>query len=174
MVALGLSILASVSAAAQTADRSREGVWYVADSTDNNTGERTVYALQLYFESDVFVSLYLRCSKGRPTFFFDWDKVSFPDQTVLTISPLASDGTNVASESFVIEKSEEDSDGRFKATPEVSAKIVSRLGSAKQAAFTSYPSSRARTMTIEVDGTQRAWERVSRHCPVKTMPTPPM
>ena len=169
-------IIAAAATQAQPADRTYEGDWYVSDSTDNNTGEREVYAFQTYLErgDPNFVTLTMRCSNGRPTFFVEWQDVAFPDQSVLTIGPVANPDSEPAEERYVFEKSADVIDRGLRASPETSAKIVSAIGDAKYATVTAHLASGTRTIGMEVDGTQRAWSRVSRHCPVRVMPRPPL
>jgi hypothetical protein len=168
-------ILATAGMAAPT-DRKQEGDWYIADNTDNNTGQREVYASQMYFPSDQhwYVTLTMRCSGGKPTFFIDWTEIAFPDQTVVTISPILADGSNPAEERYVFEKTEDPIEHGLRASPETSSKIVAALGQAISAEFTAHLSSGRKTAVIDVAGMPGAWSRVSRHCPFRTMPVPPM
>src|SRR4051812_33409677 len=87
-----LASLIATAAQAQPTDRTHEGNWYVGDQTDNNTGEREVYAMQIYIKKNDpdFVTLRMRCWEGKPTFFVEWQDIAFPDQAVLTIGPVAS------------------------------------------------------------------------------------
>lgn len=154
---------------AEPADRKYEGVWYISDSTDNNTGEREVYAFQTYIKADDFVGLKMRCSAGKPTFFVEWEDRDFPDQTVLTI---ASTDIGAAEQQYVFEKSTDTIERGLRASTETSAKIVTALAQAKYASFTAHLATGSRLVVIEVDGTQRAWARVSRHCPIRKQPLP--
>ena len=167
VVALGL-------VQAEPASRANEGDWYVSDSTDNNTGEREVYAFRLHFKQGDpnDVTLTMRCSKGKPTFFIEWDDLPFPDQTVLTIGPVAKPDTEPAEEKYLFEKSADILERGLRASPETSAKIVSAIGQAKYIVITAYLASGNRTVGIDVNGTQRAWNRVVRHCPIQIMSLP--
>jgi hypothetical protein len=168
-------LLAAMIAAAQPIDRTFEGEWYISDVTDNNTGEREVYAFQTFIDRSDYMSLRLICLEGKPTFFVEWDKLAFPSQTVLTIGPVASPDSEPYEKSYVFRKSNEDLTLRgLQATPEVSQSIISAIGDAKYVTVTAHLSSGNRTVGIEVDGTQRAWSRVSRHCPVQILPQPPI
>ena len=167
---------ALVLAQTQPTSRAQEGDWYVSDSTDNNTGEREVYAFRLHFkQSDPNdVTLTMRCTKGKPTFFIEWENLAFPDQTVLTIGPVASPDSEPSEEKYLFEKSEDIVERDLRASPETSAKIVAAIGQAKYVVITAYLASGNRTVGVDVNGTQRAWSRVSRHCPVQIMPQPPL
>jgi hypothetical protein len=179
---LGLALLAieglvlGTAGMAAPADRGSEGDWGISDDTDNNSGERKVYAFQMYFPRDQrgYVTLTMRCSAGKPTFFVRWTELDFPDQTVVTISPILADGSNPAEERYVFEKSEDPIEDGLRASPETSSKIVAALGQATSAEFTAHLSSGRRTAVIDVAGTPGAWSRVSRHCPVRKMPMPPI
>jgi hypothetical protein len=168
-------LFATMIATAQPIDRTYEGQWYVSDSTDNNTGEREVYAFQTYIDRTDYMSLRLICYEGQPIFFVEWDKIAFPSQTVLTIGPVATPDSEPDEKSYVFRKSNEDSILRgLQASPEVSQSIISAIGDAKYLTVTAHLSSGSRTVGIEVDGTQRAWSRVSRHCPIQILPQPPI
>jgi hypothetical protein len=178
-LALGATwILFAASAAAQTlpADRTYEGDWYVSDDTDNNTGERKVYAFQLHLKKNDpdYVTLKMRCTSGRPTFFVDWDGLAFPDQAVITVGPVAGPDAEPVEAQYVFEKSQEITEPGLRASPETSAKIVSAIGTAKYATITAHLATGSRTVGVDVAGTQAAWSRVSRHCPVKLMQRPPL
>lgn len=154
----------------EPADRKYEGVWYISDSTDNNTGEREVYAFQTYIKGDDFVGLKMRCSAGKPLFFVEWEDRDFPDQTVLTIG--STEIGAAAEQPYVFEKSTDTIERGLRASSETSAKIVTALAQVKHASFTAHLASGSRLVVIEVDGTQRAWARVSRHCPIRIQPLP--
>lgn len=164
------------SAQAVPADRTYEGKWYVSDQTDNNTGEREVYAFQIHLERDDpdYVTLTMRCTAGKPTFFIDWDNLSFPDRAVITIGPVANPDAEPVEAEYVFEKSSEVTEPGLRASPETSANIVSAIGEAKYATITAHLTSGVRTVGIEIAGTQGAWNRVSRHCPVRMMQRPPL
>ena len=178
-VSLGAAwILFAAPAVAQVlpGDRSHEGDWYVSDDTDNNAGERKVYAFQLHLKKDDpdYVTLTIRCTNGKPTFFVDWDDLAFPDQAVITIGPVAGPESEPAEAQYVFEKSEEITEPGLRASPDTSAKIVSAIGQAKYATITAHLASGSRTVGVDVAGTQAAWSRVSRHCPVRLMQRPPL
>lgn len=168
---MALAVITAPGSFAQSPDRSSEGDWHLSDSTDNNTGERSVYAMNLYLKDGVFVQLYMRCTDARPTFFVDWDEVTFPDKAVLTIGSV---GSGQDEEPYVFDKSTDIVESGLRASPQTSAKIVAAIGEAKQANFTAHLSSGPRAVTIDVAGTQRAWSRVVRHCPVRIVPVPPL
>jgi hypothetical protein len=158
------------------ADRSHEGDWYVSDTTDNNTGEREVYAFQTYLKrgDPTYVTLTMRCSSGKPTFFVDWQDVSFPDQAVLTIGPVASPDSEPAEQQYVFQKSDDPIERGMRASPETSAKIIAAIGEAKYAIITAHLSFGSPTVGIDVSGTQGAWNRVLRHCPIQKVQRPPL
>ena len=169
-------IIALAAAQVQPASRAYEGDWYVSDSTDNNTGEREVYAFQTYLkrgETD-YVTLTMRCSAGKPTFFVEWEDLPFPDQTVVTIGPVVVPNAEPAEEGYVFQKSEDVMERGLRASPDISAKIVSAIGQAKYATVTAHLASGTRTVGMNVGGAQKAWRRVSRHCPVQKVPMPPL
>jgi hypothetical protein len=161
---------------ASPADRAYEGDWFVSDSTDNNTGEREVYAFIVHFAraDPDYVTLTMRCSKGNPTIFVEWQDRVFPNQTVLTIGPISVPETDPAEAQYVFEKSHDSIERGLRASPETSKKIISALGDSKYTTLTAHLASGSRTITLEVDGTQRAWNRVSRHCPIQLYSLPPI
>lgn len=170
-------VLLSTASAAQTTqpDRSHEGEWYVSDTTDNNTGEREVYAFattDLRINNEL-VQLEMRCLDGKPTFYVDWFKLELPSRTAVTIGAVSDPDAEPAEASYVFEKHDDDYHGA-RASPKISAEIVAAIGSAKYATVTVHLSTGSRSIGLDVDGTQRAWARVSRHCPVRIMPTPPL
>jgi hypothetical protein len=154
-------------------DRSKEGDWHVVDTTDNNTGEREVYAMQLFIDSRDFVRLSMVCKNGRPAFVVDWDDLPFPDHAVLTIDPL-NDEIASPPQRYVFEKSKEITKEGLYATSEVSGRIVRAIGNATSISITAHLSSGDRIVIVDTDGTQGAWTRVSRHCPVRILPLPPI
>lgn len=177
MTYISLFALAAAAATqAQPPDRTYEGNWYVSDTTNNNTGEREVYAFQLHLKRDDpdYVTLTMRCSKGRPTFFVEWEGLAFPDQAVLTLGPVATPDSYPAEQQYVFEKSEDVIERGLRASPETSAKIVAAIGTAKYMIVTAHRESGAKSVGMDVDGTQRAWSRVSRHCPLQVMPRLPL
>lgn len=178
-VCLGVtSTLLASQAAAQAVpdDRTYEGKWYVSDQTDNNTGEREVYAFQIHLKQDDpdYVTLTMRCTAGEPAFFVDWDNLSFPDQAVLTIGPVPGADSEPIEARYLFEKSSEVTEPGLRASPETSANIISAIGQANYLTITAHLTSGSRTVGIEIAGTQGAWNRVSRHCPVRLMPRPPL
>src|SRR5690242_16449540 len=100
-------LIAAALTQAQPFDRAHEGDWYVSDDTDNNTGERKVYAFQMYLKRNDpdYLTLTLRCSNGKPAFFVEWQDLPFPDQAVLTIGPVATPDSEPLEERYVFEKS---------------------------------------------------------------------
>lgn len=170
------ALIAAATTASQPSDRTYEGNWYVSDTTNNNTGEREVYAFQLHIKRNDpdFLTLTMRCSKGKPTFFVEWEGLAFPDQTVLTIGPVATPDSEPAEQQYVFEKSDEAIEPGLRASPETSAKIVAAIGTAKYMIVTAHRESGPKTVGIEVEGAQRAWTRVSQHCPVQIVPRPPL
>lgn len=169
-------LVAAAVAQAQPTDRTYEGNWYISDSTNNNTGEREVYAFQVHVERDDpdFVTLTMRCSKGRPTFFVEWEGLAFPDKTVLTFGPVARPDAEPKEDQYVFERSDDAIERGLRASPETSAKIIAAIGQAKYMIVTAHLESGARTVGIDVGGTQLAWSRVSRHCPIQIMQQPPL
>lgn len=175
--AASLAIGAPFAAAgdSQLLAREHEGKWFVSDDTDNNTGERNVYAFAWNLKpgpSD-WVTLTMRCSGGKPTFFVDWHNVSFPDETVLSIySDTGPDSPTDTS--FVFEKSEDPVESGLRASPETSAHIIAAIGASDIITVSAHLSSGNLSAVIETTGTKGAWSRVSRHCPTQKMPVPPL
>jgi hypothetical protein len=175
-------LIAAAVSSTQIAPGRYEGDWYISDTTDNITGEREVEAMQLHLErgDPNYVTIRMRCSNAKPTIYVEWDdssfpsqKLWFPDQTVLMISPILADFTNPKSQQFIFEKSEDSIDRGLRASPESSASLVSLIGSAKRINLVAYLSASSKNVEIDVNGTQGAWSRVSRNCPVKNMLLPP-
>ncbi|WP_447763434.1 hypothetical protein [Sphingopyxis panaciterrae] len=169
-------IVAVLAAQAPPADRTYEGDWYVSDDTNNNTGERSVHAFHLHLKQGDpnYVTLTMRCSAGKPTFFVEWADLNFPDQTVVTIGSMSSETAEPAERRYVFEKSEDTIERGLRASPDTSSEIVSALGEARLATITAHLSSGPRKVLMDIEGTQRAWNRVSRHCPVRIMERPPI
>jgi hypothetical protein len=172
--------IAPIPVPAQTSakpiDRAYEGDWYVSDTTDNNTGAREVDAFQLHLKRDDpnFVTLRMRCTSGKPTFFIEWEDAVFPDHTVVTIGPVLTPDSEPAEQQYVFDKVNGDVERGLRASPETSAKIVAALGTVKYATVTAYLATGSKTVGIDVAGTQRAWSRVTRHCPVQILPLLPL
>lgn len=155
--------------------RDYEGDWFVADTTNNNTGEREVYAFQVHLEAGdpEYVTLRMRCSKGKPTFFVEWDKLQFPDQAVISIQPITKAGLKSPEYQYVFQRSDDVVESGLRASPETSAKIIADLGASTVANVTSHLPDGIRIVGFEVNGTAQAWSRVVRHCPATIMPIPP-
>lgn len=156
--------------------RKYEGNWYVSDTTDNNTGEREVYAFQLFLETGNpnYVTLTMRCEAGRPIVVLEWDKVTFPDQAVVTIGPAIDPDSEPDLKRYVFEKSSDRVRRGLLASPDTSADIVAAIGEAPYATVTAHTTYGSQTVGMKVAGAQRAWARVSRHCPAPIMPLPPL
>lgn len=166
----------TVGAPTKSIDRSKEGDWGIVDSTDNNTGEREVYALKMHFEENEpdWITLTLRCADGKPTIFIRWVHLEFPDQTVLTIEPTNRSRLEPADDRYLFEKSLDPVESGLRASPATSARIVTAIGRDKYVMIIAHLSSGTVARHLEFEGTQRAWNRVSQHCPVRRMPQPPM
>jgi hypothetical protein len=175
---LALAIVA-ISSIGASQDQGRpvgpeyEGVWYVVDTTDNNSGERGVYAFQSYFGKVDYVSLRLRCTAGKPTFYVEWADQTFPDQNVVTIGSSTDADSDPTERQYVFELSKDPVEAGLRASPETSANIIAAIGAAEHVFVTAYPTSGKRTVGFEITGTQQAWARVVRHCPVRKMAKPP-
>jgi len=150
-----------------------EGDWWVSDNIDNVTGEREVDAFQSLINSQNYVTLRLRCSKGRPTFFLEWEDVPFPAQTVVTFSAAPNGVGPPPQTKFILEKSNDPIERGLRATPETTEQIIKAIGSATYLLITAHLSHRDRSVGLEVSGTQAVWQRVSRHCPIRRVPTLP-
>lgn len=176
--ALALAIVAITSIdAADTRGRpvgpGYEGIWYVSDSTDNNSGDREVWAFQSYFGDADYVSLRMRCTSGKPLFYVEWADQKFPDQTVVTIGASADADSDPTNRQYVFELSKDPVDWGLRASPETSAQIITAIADAGYVSVTAYPISGVRTVGMDSTGTREAWGRVTRHCPVRKMTTPP-
>jgi len=167
-----IALIAAAEAQVKPADPDFEGDWFVADSTNNNTGEREVSAFRTEIGEE-FVSLRMTCSSGNATFFVEWNDQTFPDQTVVTLGPSADAGSDPVDRQYVFAKATDIVEHGLRASPETSAKIVAALGDADYVRVTAYPTSGKRSVGMDIHGTQLAWARVSRHCPVRKMATPP-
>lgn len=169
-------IVAAALAQAEPVDRTYEGDWYVSDHTDNNTGERKVYAFQTYLKrgDPNYVTLRMRCFNEKPIFMVEWQDLTFPDQAVLTIGPIPNPDSEPVEERYVFEKSDDPVEPGLRASPDTSARIVFAIGQAKYATVAAHLASGTRAIGIDIDGTQRAWSRVSRHCPIRKMARPPI
>lgn len=177
MLDLLLAIAVLVSGLeSSSVDRSREGNWNIVDTTDNNNGQREVYALQFHFKPNEpdFVTLTLRCSRGRPVFLLQWSDVTLPDHVAVTIGPVGHSDAEPAEQQYLFDKSDDAIEFGFRASPETSSKIIAAIGDAKYATVSIYPSSGRRTVGVDITGTQRAWSRVVRHCPIQILPVPPI
>jgi hypothetical protein len=158
-------------------DRGSEGDWTISDTTDNNTGVRDVYALNLYIDKSAdgdFVTVTLRCSEGKPVMFVEWVDLNLADQTVITITPDGGTDYGKPGTGYVFSKSTDVLQRGWKATPEDSARIVKSLAAADFMAVTAHKPEGKRMVVFNAAGTTGAWSRVSRHCPAPTLPKPPL
>jgi hypothetical protein len=149
-----------------------EGDWFVSDTTDNNSGERSVDAFQSVFKPD-YITLRMQCWEKKPAFFVDWDGQSFPDVTVLSIGPVKNPDAEPAGVRYVFEKSTDAVARGLRASPETSKAIVAAIGAAPYTTVTAHLPSGPKIVGFEIKGTQQAWSRVVRHCPATIMPKPP-
>lgn len=173
IIALAL-LLTSAASALSATDPRYEGDWYVSDMTDNITGEREVEAFsQLITQSD-FVTLRMRCSAGKPTIAIEWSDMTFPDKVAVSIAAGQSPDADPVDRTYVFTNSDDPVERGLHAAPDTSSSIVAALGISKYAAITVHGSPTPKLVTISVDGTQRAWSRVIRHCPVQIMSRPPL
>lgn len=155
-------------------DRSREGAWTISDTTDNNTGEREVYALNIHLgDRNEFIVFRMRCSEGEPVLYLDWKDVRFPSQTVISIAPIVDPDAEPVEESYVFGESDRSYEDDLRASPRVSAQIMEAIGGAEYVIFTAFASPQTPIVGVDFAGAQAAWERVSRHCPIRTWPVPP-
>ena len=177
VLALVLVATPSVAAALQaaSADRTYEGEWYLSDTTDNNTGEREVYAFVHHLKADDpnYVTVKLRCLQGKPTLSVEWDNLTFPDQQVITIGYYSSSG-KTSVKPYVFEKSADAVERGLRTSLEISREIVSSIGQATYLTLAAHLPAGTQTVGLDVAGTPKAWSRVSRHCPVRTLPLPPL
>lgn len=176
LAGFGCSLSATVTAQEQNSPRSREGDWAISDSTDNNTGEREVYAFQMYFPEHIrgYVTLSMKCVGGKPTFIINWTEITFPAQSVVTISPTTASDPTHEQYQYVMRWNDDPILQGLHASPENSARIVDRIGASSQVMVSTHLPNAARTVTIDVRGAARAWDRVRRHCPVRLLPVPPL
>lgn len=168
-----LALLAA--SASPSPDHRYEGGWYVSDTTDNITGDREVYAFQSRIKQDDpdYVTLWMRCVGGKPTLDLEWMDVSFPDQTVLTIAPVAPN-REPAETGYIFARSKDVGLSGVRASADVSRAIVAAVGTSNYITIASHLGAGSRTIGMETKGMQAAWLRVSRHCPVRKLPTPPL
>lgn len=171
LIIAGLALTVSQSV---LKEREHEGDWFVSDSTNNNTGEREVYAFQSYIKTDNYVTLKMLCSRGKPTFFVEWDGQEFPDQVVLSIGPRPSMAVAPREQQYVFAKSDDVIERGLRASPETSTQIVAAITGAKFTTVTAHLASGRRTVDMDIEGAAGAWRRVSRHCPVAIVPVPPL
>lgn len=174
------AICAGASAEEAAVDRSHAGAWYVSDDTDNNTGERKVYAFVMHLEDrdPDYVTVTMGCDdSGKPGLVVEWDKLPFPDQAVLSIGATSDPDAEPEEKQFVFTKGTRGI-GMFGrgliASPETSAQIIALMAENDYATITAHVSPSAKTVGIEVGGTPQAWDRVVRHCPAPKMPLPPL
>lgn len=152
-----------------------EGVWTISDTTDNNSGEREVWAMRVHAEDRDYISIYLQCSGDLPTLTIDWDGMPLPDQAVFSVAPIAdSDAASIPID-FVLKKESQSLAFRgYAGSPTKSAEIVKLIGDADDVTITAHTIDGARSALIEVRGLRQAWSRVARHCPVSILPVPPV
>lgn len=171
------AILVPSMAGAQVehADRSKEGNWSIMDQTDNNTGDREVWAMLTHYEPPDrdFVNLFIKCTDGRPTLSFSWHEATFPDQAVVSIGSIADSDAQLEDTQFVFAKVKDTVLGDYRATPKVSAEIVAAIGTADYTSIIVHGYGE-KMIGANVSGLPGAWRRVLRHCPVKKLPLPPL
>ncbi len=175
MKALVIALAASAALPqAEVPSRAVEGDWFVSDDTDNNTGERKVYALNTFVGDSEFVMITMSCKGSYPRLVIQWDNATFADQAVFTIQPGGASQNAGAGANYVFEKVIEETERGMEASKAASSQIVASLGNAESATITAHLPSSNRLVSMNVGGTQQAWARVVRHCPVKAGPVPPL
>lgn len=175
MVAISASVpSATTPALASSRSAAVEGDWYVSDTTDNNTGEREVYAFAQLIDETDFVTFRMRCSAGKPTVAIEWSDRTFPDKVAVTIGAGQTADSDPVEKSYIFANSRDPIERGLIATPSTSIDIVRDLGASKYAAIAVHVASSPKVVVVSTEGTQRAWDRVVRHCPVQTLPRPPL
>lgn len=167
-------ILAMAAMNAAPTDRTYEGDWYVSDDTNNNTGERKVYAFSsnLGEEHKNTVFMQLKCIDSVPIVELEWWDLKLPKRTVVTFG--VGYRTEPTDHSFIFEKSPVSYEKELRASQEDSEKIIKTVGDTEFLILTVETVSGEKWARIPASGIRGAWERVVRHCPVRKYPLPPI
>lgn len=176
LLPLALAIGGEAGARVPSEGREYEGKWYIADTTDNNTGERQVYAFvaDTSGPNPTFADLWMRCSQGKPTIFVDWRHLPFADQNVISIYAEVGAPARPVETAYVFSKSKEITEDGLRASAVDSAKIAAAFATSSLVTITAHLSSGSRNFVVDVTGAAGAWSRVSRHCPAPILPRPPV
>ena len=130
----------------------------ISDTTDNETGIRTVYALQADVDEAKRLSmLKFECFEHRPSVTFEFYDFPTPEWAVILLG-----GGDSADLPFVVQRV---ADRRFElrlhGDPQV---LINELGEDSVRRFVVYGATGSRDVSFEMSGLHKAWQRVTSIC----------
>jgi len=129
----------------------------VSDTTDNDTGQRTVWALQIDQDLDRLSFLHLKCIDRKPTVELELYGFNAPDWAVVTLG-----GGDAADTPFIFERVPDRRDElRFHGDARI---LVNQLQEDSIRQFTVHSPLGNRSASFDMDGLTRAWQRVVAAC----------
>jgi hypothetical protein len=135
------------------------GAFTFSDTTDNITGEREVYALQISKEVKNFGELLLRCDDGTPRLVMSL--YDTPETEWVTITAAIPGGSEETPLNFRLT----DKVFKYLSYQGDSDALVQRLTGNQMVAMTAHYDYRSYTFTFSMDGIEEAWRRVKEYCP---------
>lgn len=128
----------------------------VSDTTDNNTGEREVYALQIAKDRESLGFIYLRCDAGTPRFMLELYEAPKTEWVIVTTDGTGDDPLNFRMSTDIYRNLVFQGD---------SAGLVEKLQGVRSVSLTAHYQFRKLTYNFDTDGIASSWERVVKHCP---------
>lgn len=129
----------------------------ISDTTDNDTGKRTVYAMQIDQNLEPLSFMYLRCVDRRPTVEFSLFDFNAPDWVVVTL-----DGGDEADTPYIFERIP-DSTHDLRLYGDASG-LMSKIQEGEIRQFTAHSPLGNRSFSIDMEGMAKAWQRVTTSC----------
>jgi hypothetical protein len=139
--------------------------WKVTDTTDNDTGLRSVDALDLAADSKEFVMLWMRCHDRQPGLYLSWSGARFLSRTVVTVAAADSSDAEPRARDFIFEETGDPVDGPLRAGDPVG--LVTHIAQAPHAVLTIHAEPADRSVGMDVRQTTDTWKRVSQWCPAR-------
>lgn len=130
----------------------------ISDTTDNETGIRTVYAVQLDVDEMKRMSfMKLECVGRRPSVIFEFYDFTAPEWSVVALG-----GGDSADTPYIFHHNP-DRRGELQLYGDANA-LIGQLGEDSIRRFTAYASNETREASFGMTGLRKAWQRVSAAC----------